>query len=290
MSRRPTVSVIVPFAGSGDDLLRVIAELERIEVRGGDELMIADNRSRSGSLSGAGGPVRVLAAGGIRAPGYARNQAARVAQGEWLVFIDADTIPSPGLLDAYFIELPGPRTGVLAGTILDRPGGSGVAARRSAGRAQMSQQATLGRRGSPYAQTANCAVRSAAFEAVGGFDAEARAGEDADLCFRLARAGWRLEARANASVEHPTRATLPALLAQLARHGSGAAWLDRRYPGEFPPPGPRELIGRPLRVLAGALVALARGRPAAAFDALLELLEAWAFDLGRMLSNRPPGA
>ena len=49
----------------------------------------------------------------------------------------------------------------------------------------MSQRNTLtGVR--PYAQTAHCAVRRSAFEAVGGFREDIRSGGDADLCFRLA--------------------------------------------------------------------------------------------------------
>ena len=70
----------------------------------------------------------------------------------------------------------------------------------------MSQRVTLDRAGTPYAQTANCAVRRVAFEAVGGFDEQARCGEDADLCFRLAALGWGLGERPEALVVHRTRA------------------------------------------------------------------------------------
>ena len=156
-----------------------------------------------------------------------------MAHGDWLVLVDADTRPAPDLVDRYFDPPPVGRIGVLAGGIADLPGSSSSAARYAARRAQMSQRVTLGRAGTPYAQTANVAVRRAAFEEIGGFDEEARSGEDADLCFRLARAGWTLEERPAAVVEHPTRATLGELLAQVAHHGSGSAWLDKRYPGEF---------------------------------------------------------
>ena len=45
----------------------------------------------------------------------------------------------------------------------------------------------------PYAKTANCLVRRAAFEEVGGFVDDVRSGGDADLCLRLqdARLGIR---------------------------------------------------------------------------------------------------
>jgi GT2 family glycosyltransferase len=152
----------------------------------------------------------------------------------------------------------------------------------------MSQEMTLRRGGRPYAQTANCAVRRTAFEEVGGFDELARAGEDADLCFRLQDAGWKLEERARAGVEHQARPSLRGCLAQNLRHGSGAAWLNRRWPGEFPAPGPRWLLVRTFRHIREAVRALIRGRREEAAFALLDLAEVSARDIGRLIPNRPP--
>jgi GT2 family glycosyltransferase len=284
VSERPTVAVIVPFAGPDEQLRRCLAGLKRIAMAPGDELVVADNRRRPGGGVPCAGPVRLVAAGGVRAAGFARNRGAEATAAEWLVFLDADTRPSADLLDRYFDPGPAPETAVLAGGIVDVAGGGSAAPRRSARRAQMSQQVTLQRAGRPYAQSANVAIRRHAFAAVGGFDEAARAGEDADLCWRLAAAGWGLETRPEALVEHLTRPTLATLLVQLARHGSGAAWLERRYPGEFAGP---DLRGLP-RGLAAATDAMARRRPRAAADALLQVAEGCAFDAGRvLLSNRP---
>jgi GT2 family glycosyltransferase len=189
-------------------------------------------------------------------------------------------------LDAYFAPAPGPGVAVLAGAIEDVADGQSVAARHSVGRAHMSARMTLERDGTPYAQTANCAIRRAAFVAAGGFDERARAGEDADLCFRLLRDGWTLERRPAALVRHRARRSLRGLLAQLARHGSGAAWLNRRYPGEFPPPPATELVRRIGGRVAAALRAVAARDRGAAALALVEALTAVAFELGRLLPNR----
>jgi GT2 family glycosyltransferase len=281
VTARPTVAVIVPFAGSPEQLRRCLAGLERLTTTPGDELIVADNRSVAAA---DGGRVRVIPAPGLRAAGFARNRGAEAAAAEWFVFFDADTRPSADLLERYFDPGPAPETAILAGGIVDRADGRSTAARRSARRGQMSQQVTLERAGRPYAQSANLAIRRRAFDAVGGFDEAARAGEDADLCWRLAGAGWGLETRPEAVVEHLTRPTLATLLVQLARHGSGAAWLERRYPGEFPAP----YLRRVPRGLAAAVAAVARRRPGAAADALLEVVESCAFDAGRaLLSNRP---
>jgi GT2 family glycosyltransferase len=293
MPRRPPVSLVVPFLGDEAQLERLLGRLAVVETRPGDEVIVADNRETQPSRPPTR-PVTLHPAGGIRSPGFARNRGAAVAAGEWLVFIDADTVPEPRLLDLYFDPVPRPTTAVLGGGVLDvlpaapvdpESRGSRVA-RRVVTRGQMSHRVTLERPDFPYAQTANCAIRREAFLAAGGFDETVRAAEDADLCLRLAEQGWGLEVRPAALVRHEARQTLRELLAQLARHGAGAAWCNRRHPGSFPPAGPAGLARR----LGGAAVTAARasvrGEREAAADAALELLEAGAFELGRLLPNR----
>ncbi len=283
--------MIVPFLGDSAALDRLLETLQRLELDDADEVIVADNRGEA-AADRVDGRVRLCAAAGIRSPGFARNRGAALAAGEWLVFIDADTVPSASLVADYFDPAPAEDTAILAGAIVDFAASPAAAARHSAERGQLSQSVTIERPGAPYAQTANCAVRRVAFTEVGGFAQDARAGEDADLCFRIAEAGWRLEVRPHATVQHRSRDSLVALLGQLARHGSGAAWLNRRYPGAFAPPRPGQLAARLGRNLAGAALATGRRDRAAARTALLELAEACAFEVGRLLPNharREPG-
>src|SRR3954469_20850268 len=205
---RPPVDVVVPFRGSPAELEELRRRLARVELREGDSLLVVDNTPGHGSSQGA---VPVLGAPGQATPGYARNRGAERGSADWLVFIDADVVPPADLLDLYFEPPPSGHTAILAGGASDEPVGTerGPVARYAYISGAMSQDNTFGygpQWGFP--QTANAAVRRAAFHEVGGFREDIRAGEDADLSFRLRAAGWKVERRDRAAVVHLSRQTV----------------------------------------------------------------------------------
>jgi GT2 family glycosyltransferase len=120
---------------------------------------------------------------------------------------------------------------------------------------------------------------------VGGFRPELRSGGDADLCFRLRRAGWELEPRDEAVVVHRSRTTLRKMLRQRVRHGSGARWLDREYPGSFPRRRWLGLAKWTAQSFARAPMKALRGRSDDALLDFVDPLDHWAFELGRLFPN-----
>ena len=286
---RPEISVVMPFAGDEYAARAAIDALLALDLRPGDELILADN---SGLASARGG-VAVIPAAGERSPAHARNVGAARAHGEWILFLDADCRAPRRLLDAYFRSPVADDVGALAGEVVPLLGGDTLVSRYGSARSFLSQQAHLNHPYRPRAVAANLLVRRAAFEQVGGFYEGIRAAEDTDFSWRLQEAGWRLELRRGAQVEHRYRATLGELRRQWRGYAAGRAWLSRRYDGFEPQPAVARAFGR-LRRPGPSGVVGSRGAPAVsagraerarylAIDALLSADEL----VGLTLSNRP---
>ncbi len=284
---RPPVTVVMPFAGDHAQAATAAAALAQLETSPGDELLLVDNAGTAAAVSG----VTVIPARKESSPAHARNVGARAARGEWLLFLDADCRPPRGLIDAYFADPISDGVGAVAGEVVGVADPASVAARYGATRGFLSQRQHLAHPYLPRAVAANLLVRRAAFEQVGGFYEGLRAAEDTDFTWRLQQAGWRLELRPQASVEHRYRSSLKELRRQWRGYAAGRAWLARRYDGFTPElPGARAMarIRRRRRGLRQSSPhrqhrsRLERGSYLA-IDALLGLEEL----TGLVLSNRP---
>jgi mycofactocin glycosyltransferase len=235
MSPRVGVSVVVPFRGDRAAAKRLGAALGCLDLREGDEVVVADNTAR-GVLSRAGvGDVRVVAATGERSSYHARNAGARGATNDWILFLDADCTPRLNLLDAYFVQPIAGDCGAVAGQILGDPDQRSFAARYACSRHLFDHAQGLIRADEGGAAAGNLLIRRTAFDGIGGFTEGIRSGGDLDLCRRLQAAGWRLAFRPEALVHHRHRASLPSLLGAIVRYGAGARWLNDRDPGSSPP-------------------------------------------------------
>ena len=311
---RPEISVVMPFAGDEEAAQAAVDALLALDLRAGDELILADNSGvavarggwpRPGARGGAGGVAVV----GRSASGPPRMPATSARRGRTATGSCSSTRTAARrswLLDAYFGAPVADDVGALAGEVVPLLEGDTLVARYGSARSFLSQQAHLNHPYRPRAAAANLLVRRAAFEQVGGFYEGVRAAEDTDFSWRLQQAGWRLELRRGAQVEHRYRATLGELRRQWRGYAAGRAWLARRYDGFEPEPAVSRAFGRALarthvrgrsggsRPSGTSVAVRPRGAPAVsagalergrylALDALLSADEL----AGLVLSNRP---
>ncbi|HYQ13998.1 MAG TPA: glycosyltransferase, partial [Solirubrobacterales bacterium] len=178
---RPAVSVVVPFRGDWAGADRLVAALRCLDIRDGDGLIVADNTGGGNAGLIAGHGIRVVRAARERSAYHARNEGARVAGGEWLLFLDADCRPVTGILAAYFAAPIAEDCGVLAGQILGEPEQRSFAARYARSRNLFDHAQGLIRASGGGAAAGNLLVRRSAFEQIGGFTEGIRSGGDLDL-------------------------------------------------------------------------------------------------------------
>ncbi len=232
--RRPAVSVVVPLHGDAAYAQRAREALERLDLRPDDELIVADNTVAGVAASALGGLARVVHAAAEQSSYFARNAGAEVAAAQWLLFIDADCVPRPDLLDRYFTEPIGDRCGAVAGGIVGISGQDSLLARYARDRNFLDQAEGMHGSAGVAAATGNLLIRRATFDQLDGFADGIRSAGDVDFCWRMRDAGWTLEQRPEARVEHHHREDLAAFLSMIARYGAGSRWLNERHPGVAP--------------------------------------------------------
>ncbi|MFI5908030.1 glycosyltransferase family 2 protein [Dactylosporangium sp. NPDC051541] len=194
-----------------------------------------------------------------RGPAWARNTGWRSANGEWVVFLDDDVIPGPGWYRRLVRDLDvRADVGAVQGRIrVPRPAGR---------RPTDWERVTIGLEDGAWL-TADIAYRRPALAAAGGFDERFPRAfrEDADLAYRVRRAGWRL-LRGERTVTHPVRPESPWVSLRTQRGNADDALLRRLYGPRWRalleiPPGRRGRHALITAAAAGALgAALLPGR------------------------------
>lgn len=180
----PTVSVVVPAFNEEQFLAQTLSAIRSaLEANGaataGYEIIVCDNNSsdRTAEIARQHGALVVFEP--INQIARARNAGAAVAKGDWLLFVDADSMPDAALLAETLATI---ETGRFAG-------GSATVQFCDSPLWWRAIWACKNRvvRAAKIAYGAYIFCRRDAFEAVGGFSTKLYAVEDVDFAARLKR-------------------------------------------------------------------------------------------------------
>lgn len=218
MSAATPATVVVPVHGR-PGLTRRCIELVLADLPAGCEVVVVDDASPAGSEpEGLAATVRVLRLEENRGFAAACNLGAEAAKGEMLVFLNNDTEPQPGWLQALLDHAAGHAEAEVVGARLLYPTGAVQHAGVAIGQDGYPHNLYAGfpadhpaviRSRRLQAVTGACMlVRRAAFERVGGFDERFRNSlEDVDLCLRIGASGGEVRYCPDAVITHLESAT-----------------------------------------------------------------------------------
>lgn len=186
------ISIVIPAFNEERLLPETLAAVENARAawdsRGwSSEVIVCDNRSTDATASVAAAAGARVVHEPVNQIGRARNTGAQAATGDWLLFLDADSLPTRALFAAVADAVEDPRC-LGGGTTLQLDGGPVLGHLITAVWNGWS-------RSTCWIAGAFLFVETRAFRELGGFDLRLFASEEIDLSRRLKRYGRRARRR-----------------------------------------------------------------------------------------------
>lgn len=200
-------SIIIPVWNKLELTAQCLTALSAVTTEPSYEVIVVDNGSTDGTaeyLSTLSGDVQIIRNQENLGFAKACNQGARAARGQYLVFLNNDTIPLKGWLKALVSEVDGyPEVGIVGSKLLYQDGTiqhAGVALSRVDGLPYHIYMGFAGdtpaanqRRECQVVTGACLLIRRSVFRQLGGFDEGFLNGfEDVDLCLKAGARGQRV--------------------------------------------------------------------------------------------------
>lgn len=180
------ISVIVPTLNEEKALEATMKRLKMQDYDGEYEIIVADGISEDRTVEIAVKYADKVIAVEKRGIAAGRNAGARAAKGDILVFVDADTLLLPNVLEEIQRSFNDKSVvGVVPTVYPTDPSLKNVLPYWFFHRVSRASMRT----GNPLLGGMCVAYRKGAFERVGGFDESLRAGEDLDLSLRMRKSG-----------------------------------------------------------------------------------------------------
>ena len=219
----PRFSFIVPFHRGLSSLSSCLDGLTPLPADS-ELIVVADGAVEDCRALASRRHARIVHIAGPSGPAVARNAAAAVADGDILVFVDADVVASrAGLIRLAQVFQEQPQTAAVFGSYDERPADPGFASQYKNLSHCFIHRTAFTRARTFWAGFG--AVRRDAFRQVGGFDERfARPSvEDIDLGYRLTEAGYRILLDPALAATHLKRWTVASAMASDVRD-RGIPW------------------------------------------------------------------
>jgi lincosamide nucleotidyltransferase A/C/D/E len=245
------VSVVVPTVGR--DLGQVFEALARQEGAPAFEVIVGVDGAAVPDLEAVtlDARVEVVRLGVPQGVSVARNRAVEVANGEFIGFLDDDTVPGPDWLRRLTADLSG-KDAAVAGRVKEVGPMVLNRLRALAFEQRHIQNLAANTQHVDYVNGGNCGFRTKVFRELGGFDPAFRKSQDRDLARRALLAGHTIAYDPDLTVTHAGSYTLKGLWRGRFRAGRAARIMQDRS-GDVSV-GPRDLR----TTYGGGLIALAR--------------------------------
>ncbi len=231
------LSVIIPAYNAETTIAAQLEALAQQEFSGDWEIIVGDNGSTDGTLEVIRRyqqtlpHLKVVDASAMRGAAHARNMACAQAQGDALLFCDADDAVAPGWLAAMAAALE------QHDLVCGRREMAQLNDRNEFAEALTSIEGTglLYHPFRPFGSASNLAVKRVHHEAVDGFDGRFLALQDIDYCWRIQAMGVTLHEVKDAVVNFRFRGDVGASFRRNKKFGYYSARLYRKHWGNgFP--------------------------------------------------------
>jgi GT2 family glycosyltransferase len=239
----PRVSVVVCTHNGAATLDDCLDGLSKLEYPDYEVIVVDDGSTDSSAQIAARRNVRLIRTEN-RGLASARNSGMNAARGEIIAYIDDDARPEPHWLDYLVAEFARSDHCAVGGPNI-APRGDGLVADCVANSPGGPVHVLLSDAEAEHIPGCNMAIRTQALRAIGGFDPQfVAAGDDVDVCWRLAQQGWTIGFAPAAFVWHHRRNSLRAYWRQQRGYGKAEALLERKWPERYNSAGHLRWLGR----------------------------------------------
>jgi len=231
MNPKPTASVLIPALNSEKTIGELLVSLKaQASVPGGFEVVVVDNGSSDRTVEIAKSYGAVVLHQPKRGPSAARNLGLAHAQGDIIVCIDSDCLPTRRLVASLVEAMADPGVGIATGPIHGWQPSTG-AERYISAKDFTSPNKTTEHEDHPYTLGMHTTFRRQEGLELGGWDETFGSGEDMDFCFRHRKRFQKSLKFVDAAILfHKHRSSDEALWKQARWHGAGYALCQKKHP------------------------------------------------------------